>query len=191
MSDAAAQRRARQTITNLVLALGASVGLVIALVMIVPRDDTSLIKKIDYVSVAKDAATSTSKPVIVPKIANGWWSNSARWEANPGDGTDASWYVGFVGPKNQYIGMTQTYNTNPTWLAIQLSGIKKTGELKTAGRVWQIWQTKEPHVPAKTKDYMLVTSQANDTLLVYGTASESEMKAFATGVSEQITTVYP
>jgi len=99
MSDAAAQRRARQTITNLVLALGASVGLVIALVMIVPRDDTSLIKKVDYVSVAKDASASTARPVIVPKIATDWWCNSARWEASPGDGTDASWYVGFVGPK--------------------------------------------------------------------------------------------
>jgi len=38
---------------------------------------------------------------------------------------------------------------------------------------------------------MLVTSQGSDTVLVYGTASESEMKDFATGVSEQIRSVYP
>jgi len=191
MSDAAAKRRARQTVTNLVLALGASVGLVIALVMIVPRDDSSLVKKVDYVSVAKDAADSTSRPVIVPTIQSGWWCNSARWQANPGDGTDASWYAGFVGPKNEYIGMTQTFTTNPTWLAIQLSGLKQTGSMSTGARTWQVWKTKETHVPAKTKDYMLVTGQGSDTVLVYGTASESQMKAFVTGVSEQISTVYP
>jgi hypothetical protein len=191
MSDAAAKRRARQTVTNLVLALGASVGLVLALVMIVPRDDTSLVKKVDYVSVAKDAADSTARPVIVPRIENGWWCNSARWNANPGDGTSASWYAGFVGPKNQYIGITQTYDTNATWLAQQLSGLKNTGIMTTSGREWQVWQAKEPHVPAKTKDYLMVGSQGADTVLIYGTASNAEMKAFATGVAEQMSKVYP
>ena len=191
MSDAAAKRRARQTVTNLVLALGASVGLVVALVMIVPRDDTSLIKKVDYVSVANDASGSTGRSVIVPAIENDWWCNSARWNANPGDGTSASWYAGFVGPKNEYIGMTQTYDTNVTWLALQLSGLKKTGTLTTLGREWQVWQAKEPHVPAKTKDYLLAGAIAHDTILIYGTASEAQMKTFAAGVTDQISKVYP
>ena len=191
MSDAAAKHRARQTITNLVLALGASIGLVLVLILIVPRDDTSLVKKVDYVSVAKDAADSTARPVIVPNIETGWWCNSARWDANPGDGTAASWYAGFVGPNNQYIGMTQTYSTNATWLAQQLSGLKKTGTTITSGREWQVWQTKEPHVPAKTKDYLMVGSQAADTVLIYGTASNAEMKAFASGVAGQMSKVYP
>jgi hypothetical protein len=191
MSDAAAKRRARQTVTNLLLALGSSIGLVLVLIMIVPRDDTSLVKKVDYVSVAKDAADSTSRPVIVPSIETGWWCNSARWTANPGDGTSASWYAGFVGPKNQYIGITQTYDTNATWLAQQLSGLKNTGTMTTSGRNWQVWQAKEPHVPAKTKDYLMVGSQGADNVLIYGTASNAEMKAFATGVAEQMSKVYP
>jgi hypothetical protein len=191
MSDAAAKRRARQTVTNLLLALGSSIGLVLVLIMIVPRDDTSLVKKVDYVSVAKDAADSTARPVIVPSIETGWWCNSARWTANPGDGTSASWYAGFVGPKNQYIGITQTYDTNATWLAQQLSGLKNTGTMTTSGRNWQVWQAKEPHVPAKTKDYLMVGSQGADNVLIYGTASNAEMKAFATGVAEQMSKVYP
>jgi len=47
--------------------------------------------------------------------------------------------------------MTQTYKTNPTWLAIQLSGLKKTGAFEVGGQGWQVWQTKEAHVPAKPR----------------------------------------
>ena len=47
MSDSAARHRARQTVINLILALGASIGLVVTLVLIVPRDDSNRIKEID------------------------------------------------------------------------------------------------------------------------------------------------
>jgi hypothetical protein len=190
MSDAAAKRRARQTIVNLVLSLAATVGLVIVMVLIVPRDDSNQIQHVDYKKVAAEAAMATERPVIVPEIEAGWWSNSARWTAKPKDGTDASWYVGFVGPDNQYIGMTQTYNTNPTWLALQLNDLKDTGKKLLDGQ-WSVWVSKEKHTPAKTKDYLLVSSKDVDTILIYGTASEAAMTSFANGVSSQILKVYP
>ena len=190
MSDAAAKRRARQTVVNLILSLAATVGLVIVMVLIVPRNDTNQIQHVDYKKVAAEAADATNRPVVVPEIEANWWSNSARWTAQPKDGTDASWYVGFVGPRNQYIGLTQTYNTNPTWLALQLTGLQDTGK-KLLGNSWSVWVSKEKHTPAKTKDYVLVTSIKSDTVLIYGTASEAEMTRFATGVSAQIHKVYP
>jgi len=190
MSDAAAKRRARQTIVNLVLSLAATVGLVIVMVLIVPRDDSNQIQHVDYKKVAAEAALATNRPVVVPEIESGWWSNSARWTASPKDGTDASWYVGFVGPNNQYIGMTQTYNTNPTWLALQLNGLRDTGKTVAQGK-WSVWVSKEKHTPAKTKDYVLVSAVNSDSFLIYGTAGEAAMTSFANGVSSQILKVYP
>jgi hypothetical protein len=38
---------------------------------------------------------------------------------------------------------------------------------------------------------MLVSSINDDTLLIYGTASESEFKAFASGVMSLVSKVYP
>ena len=189
--DAAAKRRARQTVTNLVLALGASVAIVVGLVLIVPRSESSLIQKVDYVSIGQDAASSTELPVVIPDIESTWWCNSARWIAQPGDGTKAAWYAGFVGPQNEYIGFTQTYATNETWLALKLSGLKKTGSLEVNKLNWQLWTSPEKHVPAKSKDNILVATVKNDTLMVYGTASESAMKSFATQISKKVFTLYP
>jgi hypothetical protein len=191
MSDAAAQRRARQTVINLLLSLAATVGVVILMVLVVPRDDSNQIPHVDYKAVARDATDATGRPIIIPEIEANWWSNSARLSTKPKDGTDGSWYVGFVGPQNQYIGFTQTFKTNPTWLALQLTDMQQTGEISTQARSWQVWQSVEKHVPAKTRDYMLVSSINDDTLLIYGTASESEFKAFASGVTSLVSKVYP
>lgn len=191
MSDAAAQRRARQTVINLLLSIAATVGVVILMVLVVPRDDSNQIPRVDYKAVAADATESTGRPLIVPEIEADWWSNSARLSTKPKDGTDASWYAGFVGPKNQYIGFIQTFNTNPTWLALELADKAQTGEIVAAGRIWQIWQSVEQHQPAKTRDYMLVSNMYQDTFLIYGTASESEFESFAARVSELISKVYP
>ena len=187
--DAAAKRRARQTVTNLVLALGASVAIVVGLVLIVPRSETSLIQKVDYVSIANDAAAATNLPVLIPRVPQDWWCNSARWIAQPGDGTKAAWYAGFVGPENQYIGFTQAFGTNETWLALKLAGLKETGSVKTGGQTWQLWTSPEKHVPAKSRDYTLVATVGTDTLMVYGTASESEMKSFASEFLPQLLAV--
>ena len=189
--DAAAKRRARQTVTNLVLALGASVAIVVGLVLIVPRSDTSLIQKVDYVSIGQDAAASTEFPVLIPEIDSNWWCNSARWISQPGDGTNAAWYAGFVGPQNEYIGFTQTYGTNETWLALKLSGLQKTGNVGDSKLSWQVWTSPEKHVPAKSKDYMLVATVGTDTLMIYGTASEAEIKSFATRIGNQVYSLYP
>ncbi len=189
--DAAAKRRARQTVTNLVLALGASVAIVVGLVLIVPRSETSLIQKVDYVSIANDAAAATNLPVLIPRVPQDWWCNSARWISQPGDGTKAAWYAGFVGPENEYIGFTQAYGTNETWLALKLSGLQNTGTVGDTKLSWQLWTSPEKHVPAKSKDYMLVATVGTDTLMVYGTASESEMKSFATKIGNKVYSLYP
>ena len=189
--DAAAKRRARQTVTNLVLALGASVAIVVGLVLIVPRSESSLIQKVDYVSIGQDAASSTELPVVIPEIESNWWCNSARWIAQPGDGTKAAWYAGFVGPENEYIGFTQTYGTNETWLALKLSGLEKTDSVADTKLSWDLWTSPEKHVPAKSKDYMLVATVGTDTLMVYGTASEAAMKSFATKIGNKVYSLYP
>ena len=64
MSDSAARHRARQTVINLILALGASIGLVVTLVLIVPRDDSNRIKEIDYTAISQKAKADSSLEVI-------------------------------------------------------------------------------------------------------------------------------
>ena len=131
--SSAAKHRARQTLINLLLALAASVGIALALVMVVPRDDSNLIKPVDYKAIAESVSTSSGMRVLAPaELPVGWWSNSARWSGTTADGVQ-EWHIGFVGPKNQYIGVDQAFNTNPTWIVQKLTEFKLVAEPQTVG----------------------------------------------------------
>ena len=180
--DAAAKRRARQTVNNLVLALIASLGIMIAIVLIVPRDDSNRIQPVDYKSIAAEAHASSGKQIIAPELPSGWWSNSARWSPKPADGVQ-NWYAGFVGPKNQYIGLTQAFGINPTWLAFQLKNSAKTGTQAVGNYTWDIYEATEPSDPPKTKDFMMVLNyNDHDTALIYGVAKPQDFVEIAKAI---------
>ncbi len=189
MSDAAAKRRAQQTLRNLILSLLASIGVMLLVIFVVPRNDSNRIQHIDYIGVGKQVVAAGTVHLVNPQIPKGWWANSARWKSAKSDGV-ATWYVGFVGPKNQYIGMTQGFATNPTWLALQLKTNVASGALKIAGRSWTIYENPVPGDQPKTRDYLITTTIENDSILLYGTGSKHDFKAMATAVESQITKVY-
>ena len=132
--DAAAKRRARQTVINLSLALAATVAVALVMIMITPRDDSNLIKPVDYVTVAADVKANTGVDVILPSnTPEGWWANSARFNDSPTDGVKY-WHVGFVGENNQYVGIDQGFEVNPTWVAEKTKNYLAIGEAQPVGR---------------------------------------------------------
>lgn len=186
MSDAAAQRRARQTVINLALSLLATLGLVLAIVLMVPRDDTSKIQHVDYVAIARDAAKSSNFKIIAPDLPRGWWSNSASWAAKPAD-TVPAFTAGFVGPKNEYIGIIQGFGGNPTWLALKLQGDELTGAIpaKDSGH-WDVYTSIEKHDPVKDWDYVRVlTIKPNEYVILFGNASTKDFDLLASSIESK------
>ncbi|MCX8529518.1 MAG: DUF4245 family protein [Rhodoluna sp.] len=180
MSDAAAQRRARQTVINLALSLLATLGLVLAIVLMVPRDDTNRIQRVDYQQIAADAMSSSQSNVVVPDMPKGWWCNRATWNASPVDAVPA-FEAGFVGPNNEYIGMVEGFGANPTWLALKLQGTKLTGA-QTGSRFghWDIYTATEKHDPAKDWDYVMVFNwNKDDYIMLYGNATPEQFADMA------------
>lgn len=175
--------RAKQTVRNLVFSLIVTLGLTVAIVLAVPRDDSNRIQRVDYVSIASDAASVTGQRVLAPAIEDSWWSNGARLETNLGIDT---WYVGFVTDDNQYIGMTQAFDSNPSWLANQLQGNSQSGTIEISGLTWEVWPTLKPTIPAGTKQYALVHNYETSSVVIYGTASEEQFRALASAISDQL-----
>lgn len=176
--DAAAQRRARQTLINLLLALAATVAIALALVMVVPRDDSNLIKPVDFKSIAANVETSEKVDVVSPaELPTGWWSNAARWKGSPADGVK-SWHVGFVGPKNQYIGVDQAFNINPTWLAQKLVGFELVQTMASYGD-WSVSKYKGTTDKNRNQPLWVELSKAGQAVFVTGTASQAEFAEFA------------
>lgn len=181
--DSAAEHRAKQTVNNLVLALLASLGILLIIVLIVPRDDSMRIEKIDYQSEATNASASIGELAFAPGISEDWWSNSARLETTGGV---TSWYVGFVTDRNQFIGITQGFGVNPTWLALELQGNWQAGEITLGGLKWEIWEDLTPSEPKETKHYALVHSYGENAVVVYGTAATDLIQELASQLGPEL-----
>lgn len=190
--ERAKKRRAKQTQNNLILSLLACLGMVAVIFLAVPRPTTSLIPHVDYQTVASQAASTSGLPVVAPSLpTKNWYSNAARFTAKPADGV-ANWYVGFVGPKSEYLGLTQGFEANPTWTTLQLQGDVPTGTAEIGGTKWVVWQATTKSDPAKSRDYALVADIAASgdkpaqQFIVFGTASKAQLKSFAQSVLKAV-----
>jgi hypothetical protein len=183
----AKEHRAKQTVNNLLLSLLVSVAMVVVVVLIVPRDDSSRIPHVNYQAIAAQASTASKHNVIAPNLPKGWWSNQATWSEAPIDAVPR-FEAGFVGPKNQYIGMTQAFGVNPTWLALSLKDVVQEKNYSNPGSsvVWAIYKTPEPHNPPKTRDVIWIAQFGNDAVLLYGDGSVSEFKTFTKTIESKL-----
>jgi len=185
MSDAAAQRRARQTLINLLLSLGATVGVMVLLVLAVPRDDSNRVQPVDYLAIAEQASSEAPGKLLVPTIPVDWYSNAARYRSSAQDGV-ANWYVGFVGPNSEFLAMTQGLEVNQTWMQLMIESNKPTGEVEIAGQRWKAFESVRKNNPPKSKDYMMVLEYENNAVFVYGVAPTEAIENLARQLTLQI-----
>lgn len=180
--DSAAKHRAKQTLRNLVLSLIACLGLVVVIVLAVPRDESVRIQHIDYASVAADVQSANPElEVIQPKLPAGWWCNKATWNSTPTDGV-RTLTMGFIGPDNQYVGFTQAFEVNPTWFVGQLGDGAAALGAKPAGDGWYRYDADPQHDPAKTRDHVWalgfesIDKATGTAILLYGAESEVDFE---------------
>jgi hypothetical protein len=178
MSDAAAQRRARQTLNNLLLSLAATVGVMVLLVLAVPRDDSNRVQAVDYVAIAEQAATETGQKLLVPTLPVDWYSNAARYRSSAQDGV-ANWYVGFVGPNSEFVAVAQGLAVNQTWMQLMIESNKPTGEVVIQDKTWKVYESIRENNPPKSKDYLMVLEYENNAVFVYGVAPRANLEDFA------------
>ncbi|MEY4452023.1 MAG: hypothetical protein RLZZ380_1144 [Actinomycetota bacterium] len=161
--------------------------MVLVIIFIVPRDDSSRIPRIDYVAVAEQASTSSKHNIVAPELPKGWWSNQATWLGEPVDAVPR-FEVGFVGPKNEYIGLTHAFGVNPTWLALTLKDVVLEKNFTNAGSAikWDIYRSAEVHDPVLTRDYIWVATIGTDAVLLYGTGTEAQFKVLSKNIETQL-----
>jgi hypothetical protein len=182
-SKAAAERRAKQTVRNLVYALLATVGLVVLVVAGVPRDDSNRIQKVDYVAEAKAASEAVGQLALAPELPEGWWSNSARLEKTAGV---TNWYTGFVTGESEYIGLRQAFESNPSWVALTLERNWYERDIEVAGNLWQVWPELRPTEPPSTMNTAWLIEKGDVAIVIFGTATEAEFIKIAEAMAPQI-----
>ncbi|GAA1492057.1 DUF4245 domain-containing protein [Curtobacterium herbarum] len=177
-------RREHQTAFNLVLALIASLGIVLFLVAVVVRPDQAVDRSVDYRQVAQQADVSGAE-LLVPDLPSSYTSNNAEYQSGSARGV-AVWTIGLLTPDEQYIGMHQGIDANDTWVADQLDQKSATGSRTIAGTKWTVYDRRDEGKAAGNNAYALVTTSGKDTVVLAGTADQKSFTTVATAVGKEL-----
>lgn len=180
-AETSRKHRANQTLLNLVVALIVSLALVLLIVVVVVRPAPAPKEGIDYATVATQAQAKTAEPLLSPVLPPGWSANDARFQTNRQVPT---WYIGFLTPGEQYIGLDQGIAANATWQAALLDSAKQTGTVTLEGIEWAVYDQRRASDPGNFA-YSLATTHGESTVLLHGTASDDEFALLATAIAAQ------
>jgi Protein of unknown function (DUF4245) len=179
------KHRQRQTVTNLVLALGASLLVVLVLVLLVPRSDAPIERDIDVATVAEQAQVVSDDPLAVPDLPEGWRANAAELRTSKVDGVTA-WYAGYLTPSDEYAGMYQGLDANPTWAAGLLARTLATGTTTIDGVEWTVYDNRDSDSDVGNARYGLMTEAGGSTFVLLGTATPEEFEDLAAALAQTI-----
>lgn len=177
-----AARRANQTTFNLVLALIASLGIVLFLVVVVVRPEFSL-PTVDYRAVGTDAQTVDAR-FVVPDLPETWTANRSVFVGNPSDEV-VRWETGLLTPEGEFITMVQGIDANESWVSGQLADARSTATVRIDGTDWRIYDRRDADDPGN-REYALVTTIDTLTVVLYGTATDAEFEALAAAITEEL-----
>ncbi|WP_166409050.1 DUF4245 domain-containing protein [Labedella phragmitis] len=176
--------RARQTVNNLVFSLLATVGVVILIVLVVPRSDEPLDRAVDWMGVAAEAQQSRPETLVSPDLPDTWSSNYAEIRST-GTGGVTSWNVGFVTPSEEFVGVIQGFDADPTWLAAQLNRSIASSVTTIGGLEWTVYDNRESTDDVGNVHYAMSTEVGSSTIAVFGTGTVDEITTVVEAIAPQ------
>lgn len=184
-AEASRNHRSRQTINNLVYALIATLAIVAVIILIVPRATPNEQPNVDYAAVAAQGQGTEPDRLVTPKLPTDWTSNSAELKTGSADKIDA-WYIGLITPSEQYIGFTQGFKANDTWLSNLLENSAGTGAVTIDGVKWTVYDNRHSSRDVGNVEYALSTQAGDSTFVLLGTAKTAEFDTVARTIASQI-----
>ena len=177
--------RANKTVNNLWLSLITTVGVVILIVLIVPRGDAPPVQSFDYAALAQEAQGAVDTPLLVPDLPKGWTSNNAELSTDTPDKIDV-WYIGLLTPSNDYLGFSEGLAANPSWLLTTLEGSISSSTEDIGGYTWAVYDNTAKPGQHGNVDYALSTSIDDNYYVVYGTAPAADAKTLAKALAAEL-----
>lgn len=160
---------------NLVYSLLAVLGMVLVLVLMVPRVTTLGGPPVDVHTTAVEVQRTSGWPVVEPVgLPERWRPTSVRY-VRVTDGF-MTWHVGYQTPSGTFVAVEQTMNPSRAWIAAQTNRAPREGTLEVAGRTWERFVR-----DSKVQNSLLSVPPAGSgelATLVTGTASFEEMVVY-------------
>lgn len=173
---AGAAKRANASVIGMIIALVLSIATFLPIVLMNPSPKSDGYRPdIDVSAVARNAADVAGFTPAAPETGETFRANYARWESGTGSGVP-TWEVGFLTPKESFIGLVQTRQSNPTWLLQQVKSAPVTGTRSAGGRDWELRDT------GKGEKSMVLLDAGGTTVILTGSAQLDEFTVLAAAV---------
>ncbi|MFJ5955527.1 DUF4245 domain-containing protein [Paenarthrobacter sp. NPDC092416] len=172
---AKAAKRANASVIGMIIALVLCVLAFLPVVLMNPAPKGEGFRPaVDVSAVARNASDVAGFTPVTPDTGDTFTANYARWESGSGSGVP-TWEVGYLTPKEAFIGLTQTNQANPTWILQQAGNLPVTGTRNAGGRDWELRDS------GKDKRSMILEYRGT-TIILTGTASLEEFATLAAAV---------
>ncbi|MFJ5697872.1 DUF4245 domain-containing protein [Arthrobacter sp. NPDC093139] len=186
---AAAAKRANASVIGMIIALVVSIAAFLPIVLMNPAPKSDGFRPdINVSAVAGNAADVAGFTPVTPQVGDTFRPNYARWVAGTGTGVP-TWEVGYLTPKEAFIGLVQTRKANPTWLLQQTKNAPVTGTRNAGGKEWELRDTGKG-------ERSMVLAYRGTTVVLSGEAQLDEFAGLADAVvksleSNPVVTVSP
>ena len=178
--SAGAAKRANASVMGMVIALVLSIATFLPIVLMNPSPKSDGYRPdINVSEVAQNAADVAGFTPAAPDTGNSFRANYARWESGAGSGVP-TWEVGYLTPKESFIGLVQTRQSNPTWLLQQVKSAPVTGTRSAGGRDWELRDA------GKGDKSMVLADAGGTTVILTGPAQLDEFTALAAAVVKDL-----
>ena len=182
--------RERKTLSNLLYALLATLAAVALIVIAVPHPSKPIDRTVDAAAVASKVAGSFGATPMVPTVTGQVNAAEIRTSA---DGVTA-WYIGWITPDNEYLGMLQAVNANPSWVSNEMAEARPTGTIELGGLNWTVYNNRDASGDVGNARFGLATEYTaadgtTQTLLLFGTAADEQFVTAATAMANAIRTI--
>ena len=180
---AGAAKRANASVMGMIIALVVSIAAFLPVVLMNPAPKTDGYRPAINVSeVAQNAAGVAGFTPAAPDTSDTFRANYARWESGTGSGVP-TWEVGYLTPRESFIALVQTRQSNPTWLLQQVKSAPVTGTRSAGGRDWELRDT------GKGEKSMVLLDAGGSTVILTGSAQLDEFTSLAAAVVKDLASV--
>lgn len=172
-------KRANASSIGMFIATAVTLALVFFVVLLNPTHTAeTYTRDVDVATIAAEAEDAAGYLPAAPELPEGWTSNYARWTGATADGV-AFWEVGYLTPERQFIQVTQTNNSNPTWLSQRLDAAEPAGQRVIDGVTWELFDS-------SSGDAFLTAEQDGFTLILNGTTDLAQFDVVGSAVLDKL-----
>jgi hypothetical protein len=170
-----AAKRANASVIGMIIALALSIGTFLPIVLLNPSPKSDGYRPdVNVTAIAQNAAGVAGFTPLAPSAGDTFRPNYARWESGTGSGVP-TWEVGYITPKESFIGLVQTKQSNPTWLLQQVRNAPVTGIRNAGGQDWELRDSGKG-------DKSMVLVHRGTTVILSGPAQLDEFSVLAAAV---------